>query len=994
MHPETGPGERYSAAMAYDARSDRIILFGGYSPSGGAQGDTWAYDYDTDTWSEREPAASPTSRNGHGLAYDAQSDRVILFGGGGPSGILGDTWAYEYEKNTWTQMSPSAHPARRYLHAMAYDAQSDRVILFGGDGGSGPLGDTWAYDYHANTWTEMSPLTAPSVRSDAAMAYDAQTDQIIMFGGDSGGCLGDTWAYEYEKNTWTQMTLDPAPSVRRAHKMAYAAASGRTVLFGGGVSASRLADTWAFRVFSMSPVAEFVGSVRITGDLSVEGGMSVDHADEADHALNADHATTADTATNAVHADEADHAATADTAANAAHADEADHATSADTATSAEHAATADSATTADTATNAAHADEADHATAADTATDAAHADDADHATSADTATNADHADEADHATSADTAGSADHATTADSAATADTATSAAYADEAGHAATADNADMLDGYHAADFWSKIEGGPFVELAPLAPQTGAAVNLIGGGMLPTVTLKNNGLALRAIAGGGESGDWANVETPVTPCLRWWHAMAYDPGSGRTILFGGRDGYGNALDDTWAYDGSTWTQLSPATAPPGRFGHAMAYDAQSGEIILFGGSDANGVPFGDTWAYDYNTNTWTEMSPATAPSARIHSAVAYDAKSERVILFGGYAPPDGLMGDTWAFDCSTNTWTEMHPATSPSSRNGHRMAYDAKSERVILFGGADSSGYLGDTWAYDYNANTWTHLGPAASPAARYLHAMAYDAQSERVILFGGEGASGVMGDTWAYDGSTWTQMSPATAPSARRSHGMAYDAQSDQIIVFGGADVHDVPLGDTWAYSYNTDAWTQLATDTTPSSRHSPSVTYDAQSDRVVMFGGYGTDRLGDTWAFDLDEGLAAEVVGSVRITGDLLVEGEKNAVVPTETFGERKVYCQESTEVWFEHIGSGELQDGVSVIQLDPVFLETVQIDDAHPICVFITPTSDIERYYVTKGTGSFTVVSKTNQAGTFDYRVVAKRRGYEDAYMEPTGRR
>jgi len=34
--------------------------------------------------------------------------------------------------NTWKDMNPGNYPRARYGHVMAYDSQSDRVILFGG----------------------------------------------------------------------------------------------------------------------------------------------------------------------------------------------------------------------------------------------------------------------------------------------------------------------------------------------------------------------------------------------------------------------------------------------------------------------------------------------------------------------------------------------------------------------------------------------------------------------------------------------------------------------------------------------------------------------------------------------------------------------------------------------------------------------------------------------------------------------------------------------
>ena len=44
---------------------------------------------------------------------------------------------------------------------------------------------------------------------------------------------------------------------------------------------------------------------------------------------------------------------------------------------------------------------------------------------------------------------------------------------------------------------------------------------------------------------------------------------------------------------------------------------------------------------------------------------------------MILFGGYGLEDDL-NDTWAYDASTNTWTELHPAGDlPSPRDSHNM-----------------------------------------------------------------------------------------------------------------------------------------------------------------------------------------------------------------------------------------------------------------------------------------------------------------------------
>ncbi len=89
-------------------------------------------------------------------------------------------------------------------------------------------------------------------------------------------------------------------------------------------------------------------------------------------------------------------------------------------------------------------------------------------------------------------------------------------------------------------------------------------------------------------------------------------------------------------------------------------------------------------------------------------------------------------------------------------APSQRTSPAMAYDLRSDRVILFGGASTAGYLNDTLGYDFETNTWTNIDPAVKPPGRAYHAMAYDSGSDRVILFSGSSAAGPLNDTWAYD----------------------------------------------------------------------------------------------------------------------------------------------------------------------------------------------------------------------------------------------
>jgi hypothetical protein len=110
----------------------------------------------------------------------------------------------------------------------------------------------------------------------------------------------------------------------------------------------------------------------------------------------------------------------------------------------------------------------------------------------------------------------------------------------------------------------------------------------------------------------------------------------------------------------------------------------------------------------------------------------------------------------------------------------------MTYDLRNdEKVILFGGRDRWNIFSDTWAYDFKNNLWTRTSPPTSPEGRFAHAMAYDSESDRVILFGGSDENHFFSDTWAYEN---TDLSPPYVVSTIPQEG-AKDVSLDTKIVF-------------------------------------------------------------------------------------------------------------------------------------------------------------------------------------------------------------
>jgi hypothetical protein len=126
---------------------------------------------------------------------------------------------------------------------------------------------------------------------------------------------------------------------------------------------------------------------------------------------------------------------------------------------------------------------------------------------------------------------------------------------------------------------------------------------------------------------------------------------------------------------------------------------------------------------------------------------------------------------------------------------------------------------------------------------------------------------------------------------------------------------------------------------------------------------------------------------------NIFVSGNLNCSGSVggHAVLPDGAGGSRDValYAVQAPENWFEDIGSGQLQNGAAVVALDPEYVQTVNTGmDYH---VFLTPKGDCKGLYVANETaGSFEVheLGGGNSSIGFDYRIVAKRKGFENIRM------
>ncbi|MBM3315582.1 hypothetical protein FJY71_07065 [candidate division WOR-3 bacterium] len=173
-------------------------------------------------------------------------------------------------------------------------------------------------------------------------------------------------------------------------------------------------------------------------------------------------------------------------------------------------------------------------------------------------------------------------------------------------------------------------------------------------------------------------------------------------------------------------------------------------------------------------------------------------------------------------------------------------------------------------------------------------------------------------------------------------------------------------------------------------------------------------GGYGASNIG-VYGYGSNQGVYGYATGGDGVYGDgpvaggyfynrragvytcgayssygLLSNGTKSCVIAT-TQGDRAMYCPEAPEVLFEDVGSAQLVDGYCRVDLDPLLLEGCTIDEEHPLRVYVTMNDECGTFRVVKHGTCFEVLE--NQGGqsnaTFDWRIVASRKGFEDKRLE-----
>lgn len=307
---------------------------------------------------------------------------------------------------------------------------------------------------------------------------------------------------------------------------------------------------------------------------------------------------------------------------------------------------------------------------------------------------------------------------------------------------------------------------------------------------------------------------------------------------------------------------WDRIeTPGAAPSPRRDHSMVSDGNA--IYVFGGRGPSG-DLSDLWAFDLATGSWREIQSDNAPPARFGHSVAYSTFDSRMVIFGGQAGSD-FLSDTWAFTPAGEAWEQLQiPGDAPLPRYGSASAYDPVG-RLIVSHGFTSAGRFDDTWAFSLSINNWSEIARREErPVERCLVRGVWDTRLSRFMIFGGQSnGAPFLGDLWAFNGAAWEEIELSDGPRPRNLYAMAYDAGSTRVLLFGGATA-DGPTNDTWFLDANSDSWSEVSPGgESPPARSGHDAVWLPEARGLYVFGGRGdSGELDDLWRLfvPLDEG--------------------------------------------------------------------------------------------------------------------------------------
>jgi hypothetical protein len=683
------------------------------------------------------------------------------------------------EVAVWQKIGSIDSPEDRYLQAVAFDETRKVVVMFGGTNMDFNTGtatnnqETWEWNPSTGKWTNRTGTGAtPDPRSGAAMVFDSARGKFVLFGGRAGSGLNyeDLWEWDPATGAWTELgTSGSRPSARSQHGMVYEKSTGKILLFGGGRSDTKSTDATGVSI-SFGDTWEFDPTANTWAAHTVPTSPSVRH----DFGLVWDSVRKKAVLFGGISID----------------------------------------------------------------------------------ISGVSGVPKQDIWEWDPESGAWTERTVQGSKPSQRHAMGMAFDATRNKVVVFGGSDISSGGNRNDLWDWDPTNAAWTQRLAGTETGAPV----GRMYSSMVSDEGRARLELIAGAiiydpfGRGGGvitpgmgYGNIGTrevweldPATlvytdrtvrfnsPTTRYNHAMAYNPSTGRTYVFGGYDSTrGQTLDDFWEWDGKAWTQIVTDVYPSARGECAMAYDPARKSIILYGGTPNSGnITAGETWEFN-SAQKWVQLNPASVPDAVSGHTMVTDTTRNKILLFGGMSnnystgPIIGLPykypynNQVWEWDGTKQTWTNRTPSQTGSVPNGRLhplLAYDSGRQKMFLYEAMNNYYYSSDQgrfWEWDPISAGWTYRDTGDSINSGYYFNLTYDSIRRRVVLVTDSmNKTGSDQETWELETNTptWYKRTMSRGPGAKYGAMMTFDSTRGVAILFGGQNMNTgLPSSETWEY---------------------------------------------------------------------------------------------------------------------------------------------------------------------------------------------
>ena len=208
MKPETKPPSRDSYGIALIDKN-KVIIFGGKAEDTDFHDDTWMYNLINNNWNKIETDEYPERRASTLMTSIGENYSFLL--GGWQFKSLDDNWLFDFNNYNWNKINSQYNIGNRKSSAMVH-LTGKKVIVFGGDSRGDNedqwSNDTWVFNLDDTSWTELEIENKPERRYLHNMAKISE-GKVLLFGGILYGYrFNDTWLFTYEPTSVSEYIFD------------------------------------------------------------------------------------------------------------------------------------------------------------------------------------------------------------------------------------------------------------------------------------------------------------------------------------------------------------------------------------------------------------------------------------------------------------------------------------------------------------------------------------------------------------------------------------------------------------------------------------------------------------------------------------------------------------------------------------------------------------------------------------------------------------------